>query len=151
MQSRVNLFTCPGGDTIQILKTKAEIEKIGISVDLSLELDPDLSKYDLVHLFNLTRVQETYYQLLNAKRQNKPVVLSTIYWPFEEMERKAYIGIRKLASKVLSVNSIESLKAFYKYFFQGEKNDATKYLIFHRYTDIQREILKLSDDCPTKR
>lgn len=76
MQSRTNLFTCPGGDTIQLLKTKEYLENSGIEVDISIELEPDLSKYDIIHLFNLTRVQETFIQVKNAKKQNKPVILS---------------------------------------------------------------------------
>ena len=49
-----------GGDTVQIEKTKEQLEKLGVEVDISLELEPDLSAYDLVHLTNVTRIQETY-------------------------------------------------------------------------------------------
>lgn len=66
MQIRNNVFSCPGGDTVQMQKTKQELEALGYDVDLSLELRPNLESYDLVHLFNLTRVQETYIQVQNA-------------------------------------------------------------------------------------
>ena len=46
MQIRANAFTCPGGDTIQMQKTKEALAGIGYDVDLSLELRPDLSQYD---------------------------------------------------------------------------------------------------------
>ena len=45
-QSRKTLFTAPGGDTTQILKTKEYLEKAGCIVDITLELEPDLSGYD---------------------------------------------------------------------------------------------------------
>ncbi len=142
MQSRENLFSCPGGDTIQLLKTKEYLEKIGIQVDINLELEPDLSKYDIVHLFNLTRVQETYIQMLNAKSQKKPIILSTIYWPSFELEKNGQFGMRGMISKVLSINNIESLKAIYKYFIRKEKNKGTKYLMTHSFASMQIEILK---------
>ena len=68
-----------GGDTVQIEKTKEQLEKLGVEVDISLELEPDLSAYDLVHLTNVTRIQETYVQMQNAKKQGKKVALSTIF------------------------------------------------------------------------
>ncbi|MFK4424572.1 glycosyltransferase [Bacillus sp. RC51] len=145
MQSRINLFTSSGGDTIQLLKTKEYLEKKGISVDVSVELEPDLTDYDLVHLFNLTRVQETYIQIMNAKKQNKPIILSTVYWPSHEFEKIGQTGIRGLISSLLSVNQIESLKAIYKYVFKNERNKGTRYLMTHSFNAMQREILKASD------
>ena len=144
MQSRTNLFTCPGGDTIQLLKTKEYLENSGIEVDISIELEPDLSKYDIIHLFNLTRVQETFIQVKNAKKQNKPVILSTIYWPSNEFEKKGQYGIRKYISNILSINNIESIKAFYKYVFKNERDIGTKDLITHKFTDMQKYILENS-------
>ena len=44
MQSRNNFFTLRGGDTIQLEKTKAELEKLGVEVDFSLDFNPDLSR-----------------------------------------------------------------------------------------------------------
>lgn len=145
MQSRVNLFESPGGDTIQLLKTKEYLEKIGIKVDVSLELDGDLSDYDIIHLFNLTRVQETFIQIKNAKSQNKPIVFSTIYWPSTEFEKIGQKGLRRLLGHILSIDQIESLKAFYKYYFRNEKNSGTKFLINNSFSKMQNEILKLSN------
>lgn len=142
MQIRANVFDVPGGDKIQMQKTKAALEKLGCEVDLSLELRPDLSKYDLVHLFNLTRVQETYIQVQNAIAQNKPIAFSTIYWPNSEFEKKANIGFRSLLGKVLSIDQMESLKAFAKYYILGNKDEGTKYLMCHSYRGMQKYILE---------
>lgn len=145
MQIRHNAFTVPGGDTIQMKKTKEFLEKKGVQVDVSLDLSPNLSGYDLVHVFNLTRVQETFFQVKNAKGQNKPVVLSTIYWPNEEFEKKAGVGLRGLAGKVLDVDHTESLKATAKYYLLKEKDSGTKYLMHHSYKGMQKYILENSD------
>lgn len=87
MQNRETSFLSPGGDTIQMLKTKEYLEQIGVSVDISLDKNPNVSSYDLVHVFNMQDIAVThsYYQILNAKRQGKPVALSTIYWNVSEI------------------------------------------------------------------
>ena len=142
MQIRANIFTCPGGDTIQMQKTKVALEKIGCNVDLSLELRPNLSDYDVIHLFNITRVQETFIQVQNAVEQKKPIVLSTIYWPFNDFEKKANIGIRKILGKFFDADKMASIKALAKYLLLREKDEGTKYLIHHKYSEMQQYILR---------
>lgn len=80
MQNRPDAFSAIGGDTIQMMKTAEYLRKIGVNVDVSLDLRPDLRDYDLVHLINITRIEFTYSQLENAKKFKKPVFLSPIYW-----------------------------------------------------------------------
>lgn len=148
MQSRKNFYSLPGGDTVQLLKTKAELEKLGVIVDISLELEPNLKEYDIVHLSNLTRIQETYIQMKNARKQNKPIVLSTIYWPTEEFEKMGQVGWRKILNKFLNINTEEKLKAGYRYFTnKEERNRATLELIKNKYTEMQTEVLKGVDCC----
>ena len=142
MQIRANAFSCPGGDTIQMQKTREYLIKKGISVDLSLELSPDLSKYDIVHLFNLTRVQETYIQVKNAVAQKKPIVFSTVYWPNSEFEKTAGSGLRHLLGKTLTINQMESIKAFAKFVLWGNHDKGTKTLITHKYQEMQKYILE---------
>lgn len=86
MQSRADLYTAKGGDTVQIDETAKALRRLGISVDISLKERPDLKDYDLVHLFNITRVHETYLQLQWARQANLPVVLTPIYHPLSELE-----------------------------------------------------------------
>lgn len=146
IQSRENFFDMPGGDMVQITKTKEQLEKLGINVDISLDLEPDLSSYDLVHLTNITRVHETYIQVKNARRQGKPVVLSTIFWPMEEFERKGQHGLRKELSKRLSIDQIERLKIIAR----GIKNPriwnkATKSILSVGYTRMQKFVINNTD------
>jgi len=80
IQNRPDTFEVFGGDSVQTLKTGEHLRKLGVHVDVSLELTPKLEDYDIVHLMNITRVTFTYTQLMNAKKQRKKVVLSPIYW-----------------------------------------------------------------------
>ena len=84
-QARRDILTSRGGDAVQFHMTKKHLEKLGVRVDVDLSHNPDLKNYDIVHLFNLTRPYDTALQLRNAKRQGKPVCLSTIYWNMDEL------------------------------------------------------------------
>ena len=112
-QTRTNLFDAPGGDMVQMLKTKEFLEKKGIQVDISLDFEPNLEGYDLVHLFNLMEPQDIYLQLKNAQRQNKKVVLSTIYGLYTEFERKARGGLFQKVANFLSPYQIVYIKTQY--------------------------------------
>lgn len=129
-QSRPNLLTEFGGDSTQILKTKEAIERMGYSVDLDLSERPDVSKYDIVHVFNLQTFDVTKSQVDNANRQGKPVVLSTIWWDFQYMDMDDdYRSFRswkyqlclKMLSALFWINSRHKIYYFYKLLFRLRK------------------------------
>ena len=144
-QSRKTLFTAPGGDTTQILKTKEYLEKSGITVDISLELTPDVSAYDIVHVFNLMRPQELYLQVKNAKKYGKKVALSTIYGPYEEYEKKARGGILQFINKFLSITQIEYLKVIARAVLNFEFSKGTFIYLLNGHKRLQRKIIKMVD------
>lgn len=146
MQSRRNFFTLRGGDTVQLEKTKAELEKLGVEVDFSLEFEPDLSSYDLVHLSNVTRIQETYLQVKNAKKHGKKIALSTIYWPMEEFEKQGQVGIRKFVNSFFGIDNQERIKAFARFIKDKEsRNVATRNLWRIGYTKMQQYVVNNVD------
>ena len=144
-QSRKTLFSVRGGDTVQILKTKEYLEKLGVQVDLSADLEPDLKEYDAVHLFNLTRPQEVYLQCKNAKKQAKTVLLSPIYILYTEYERQGREGLFKLFTKLLSSGQVEYLKVFARAVKNGELHKGTFALFLRGYRTLQKKILNMAD------
>ncbi len=144
-QSRKTLFSVPGGDTTQILKTAEHLEKLGVKVDISTELEPNVKDYDIVHVFNLTRGQETYLQVLNAKKQGKPVALSTIYVLYTEYEKKASGGLRQLLANVLSPYQIEYLKVLARAVKNREIHRGTAKLLIKGYFKTLKEICNSVD------
>lgn len=80
IQNRPDTIKVFGGDSVQTIKTAEYLRKLGVDVDISLELTPNVEQYDIVHLMNVTRVKFTYVQMMNAKMQRRKVVLSPIYW-----------------------------------------------------------------------
>ena len=89
MQIRPDWESSPGGDSIQLRGTQAALEALGVRVSVSTDLQPDLAGFDIVHAFNTTRPQESLEHCANARRQGKPVVLSTVYWDAREFLHRA--------------------------------------------------------------
>ncbi len=144
-QSRVSLFSVPGGDTTQILKTAEALKQRGCHVDVSLELAPDVSDYDIVHLFNLVRPQEAYMQALNAKQQGKKVALSTIYVDYSEYDRKGRAGLAKLMANSLRTDQIEYLKVLARAVKNREANKGTRVFLKHGYRALQNKTVDITD------
>lgn len=140
-QTRINLFDAPGGDLIQIDKTKLYLEKLGVIVDISLDLSPDLTDYDIVHLFNLMDPQDIYLQMINAKKQNKKIVLSTIYGLYTEFERKARGGFFQKLANYLTPYQIGYIKILVRHFHEKRFHKGVYYLLFKGYYGLLNEIV----------
>ena len=140
-QTRTNLFDAPGGDLVQMLKTKEFLEKKGIIVDISLEFEPNLDDYDLVHLFNLMEPQDIYLQMVNAKKQNKKIVLSTIYGLYTEFERKARGGLFQRVANFISSYQIGYIKILIKHYKEKRMHKGVYKMIFKGYYGLMKEIV----------
>lgn len=77
--NRPDWESSPGGDTVQMLRTKDALEKRGVRVSLARH-PTDLQGANLVHIFNTQRAAELLPWAQEAKRVQLPVVLSTIHW-----------------------------------------------------------------------
>jgi len=140
-QTRTNLFEAPGGDMVQMLKTKEFLEKTGIQVDISLDFEPNLEGYDLVHLFNLMEPQDIYLQLKNAQRQNKKVVLSTIYGLYTEFERKARGGLFQKIANFLSPYQIVYIKTLVKHYKEKRMHKGVLQMLYKGHYGLMKEIV----------
>ncbi len=84
-QNRKTALTNWGGDTTQMVRTKDELEKLGVQVDMSMDARPDLAGYDIVHVFNIQTADYSVEQVRNAREHGVPVALSTIFWDMRHM------------------------------------------------------------------
>jgi glycosyltransferase involved in cell wall biosynthesis len=71
-----NTFKVFGGQNIQIQKTVEYLKKNGINVTVSDEKNPNLTNYDVVHIFS----GKSFPQLMNALSKRKPVAFTPIFW-----------------------------------------------------------------------
>lgn len=85
IRSDVDQF--PGGDYVQLLKTREALQRLGIDSDVLPGVAIQPHGYDIVHLFNTTRIHETALQFRQARALGTPVVLSTIWHSNSEMQR----------------------------------------------------------------
>lgn len=151
-QSRVDLYDPRGGDTSQMEHTKSAIEKIdpSIKIDIRPEIKvSDIDKYDLVHLFNLDWVCETYLQTIWAKQNNKPIALSAIH--HSEKEVRTYedlyrFDIRRLYNWVVSSQPLrDEWKNVYRAISNHSKAFPSLVQILAGIRYQQREIIRMSD------
>lgn len=151
-QSRLDLYKPKGGDTIQMEKTKQAIElrdsdiKIDIKTDINVA---DINEYDLVHLFNVDWISETYEQLIWAKKHNKKVVLSAIHHSEDEVkkyEKYARYDIRRVYNFLISSQPLrDEFKNLYRSFSTPAKLIPTVNQIFRGIRNDQKYILENSD------
>ncbi|MFZ3071863.1 MAG: glycosyltransferase family 4 protein [Thermodesulfobacteriota bacterium] len=144
-QSRTTLFSVPGGDTVQMLKTAEALREKGCHVDVTTDLEPDVSSYDVIHLFNLMRPQEVYLQARNAKRYAKKIALSTIYGRYTEYEKKARHGAAGLIAKMFSYNQIEYLKIAARACKNMEFNKGTILVLSRGYHTLKKRTNAMVD------
>lgn len=79
---RKNWKTAHGGDVVQMLNTKAEIEK-AYNVEIKIVdniRELNLFNPDIVHIFNMQTIEESSEYLKEAKSLGAKTILSTIYW-----------------------------------------------------------------------
>ena len=151
-QSRVDLYSPSGGDTFQMEKTKSAIENIdpSIKINISLNLnEKDIDSYDIVHLFNIDWICETYIQAVHAKNHGKPLVLSAIHHSYKEVldfENYARYDIRRIYNFIIRSQSLRDIgKNIYRSFFNYRKLYPTIIQLIMGIRNQQRRILKMSD------
>jgi glycosyltransferase involved in cell wall biosynthesis len=81
MLTRPDAQAVPGGDTVQMVETKAGLEKLGVQVTIG-ELSPtnSFSQFDLIHIFNWQMLHCFYNMLPVMPSKRCSVVLSPIFW-----------------------------------------------------------------------
>ncbi|MFZ2889147.1 glycosyltransferase family 4 protein [Sulfuricurvum sp.] len=84
--NRSDCLTNPGGDTIQMLKTKEYLESsFPVSIDIALSLEEIFSSdATIVHIFNIRTVDQTLAFVSNAKKAGKIIILSPIFWDLSD-------------------------------------------------------------------
>lgn len=135
---------------MQIENTAGELKKLGVEVMVCTQLNTvDIRKYDLVHVFQLDWVPETYFYVREAKKHGKPIVLSPIHHSEHEVKKFDDIytfGLRKLVG--LFVHKQEHrdiLKNIYRSFHHRSKFLPTLKGAFFGYRKTQQKALALCD------
>ena len=83
LQMRPNALTQRGGDTVVMERVYAGLNSLGVHTDVDLEEKADLTRYDLVHLFNFCTPEITEKLARRCAAANVPYLATTMYedWP----------------------------------------------------------------------
>lgn len=143
-QSRRSLFTAFGGDTVQIQKTAEALEKLGVQVDLDIKGEANPREFDVVHLFNLMRPQETWIAARRAKEAGKPVVISTIFGPYTELDRAVRRGMVGWMARHVSPDRFELIKILGRWVVNGEYHPGLSRFLLRGVHQAQEDIIAAS-------
>ena len=103
---RVDALDKPGGDVeqmrtyIRVCESIARERGFAFQGEILTALDPDLSRFDVVHLTNLDRPVDLYAQFLAARRAARPIVFTPLHHSYREIERYERNGRGGLAGTV---------------------------------------------------
>lgn len=128
---RPQIFSIPGGDTVQLLKLKDYLSPLGVKAVIAPDPcaeSPELA--DLVHLFNLFDVNSTRSHLRQARQHGLPTVITPNYWnPLDFFFHTSPSPLHRLFRAVFPHQAAASL-------YVGHKRRRMKAEL-----DAQREIL----------
>ncbi len=153
-QSRTDLFTKRGGDTVQIEYTKKYIEELytNVKVDISTKVEePNINNYDIVNLFNIDWIPETYAQAQWAKKHKKLLVVNAIHHSYKDLERFEKFcryDYRRLTNLIVRKQEhLDMLKNVAKstVFMKFDKFKPTMLQLKKGIRNQQREIINMAD------
>lgn len=142
---RHNFYSSPGGAQIQIEKTAFYLRQIGVEIDFSLNFPKNINKYDIIHLTDLTWIYDNPSYLRKIERSNfkGSIVLSTIYWPFDDYFESGAPFLHKLLYSLFGVDGFERIKSMGKLFNQRKMIYLNGLLT--NYTYQQKKIIEKID------
>lgn len=124
--TRSTLYSVPGGDTEQIVQTARFLKEMGIGVELFLTTDKiDYSKYDLLHVFNITRPADILYHISKTTR---PFVISTILVDYTEFDKHYRKGIPGKILRLFPPHAYEYVKTIARWIFGKDSLRSKSYL-----------------------
>nr|WP_297308294.1 glycosyltransferase family 4 protein [uncultured Flavobacterium sp.] len=139
--ARATLYSSPGGDTIQVLKTAEYLEKFDLEVTINLSSkDINVADYDIVHFFNIIRPADILVHFKKAKKK----VISTIFVDYSETEKNASNFLRKNLINLVGSYKVEYLKSIIKAIL-GKESIVSKEFIFRGQFNSMKFLYKNSD------
>lgn len=134
--SRPTLLSVPGGDTVQMQKTKEYLEKdFEIVVDIwNGSKNVDYNSYDLLHFFNLIRPNN----ILQHLKTDVPYVVSPIYVDYSEFDQKVRGGYAAKLARIVGKNKSEYLKSLMRWLKNGEHPGSIAYILKGHKKSIQK-------------
>ena len=143
MLVRFDVERYAGGEATQVRETARALAELGIRSEISSDLAPDCTGYDLVHIFGITDPTEALVQARFARSVDIPVVLSPVYQNLTEYDSEGRHGSASLAYKLPPV-VLEQLRSTAKYILSRRRGRRPLPWMSSARATQQRELLALS-------
>jgi glycosyltransferase involved in cell wall biosynthesis len=119
-----------GGDTIQVVKTAEELNKLGVHAEVFRASDKiDYDRFDLLHFFNIIRPSDHLYHI---KKSSKPYVVSTIYLKYSGFDRYGRDKRHRIFFGFLNDSVSEYVKNLFRFYKRQDKLISHEYLCGHK-------------------
>ena len=150
MQSRSDLFSLAGGDSVQVEMTAIELRKLGADIDIIVaNRNANLyKKYDLVHLFNSSLVSENHLSLKQCKKNGVPVVVSPIFFPLEDVhsfEISNTFGLSGKITKILALIGLSGKAKEVHHLLKNMEYSSMLKTLFKSYYSMMKHLLYEAD------
>lgn len=140
MITRPDLFTVPGGDTIQIVKTAESLKQLfDIHIDIVLDGEMDYHSYSLIHFFNIICPEDILGHVNNS---NIPFVVSTIYVDYHEYDRFHRKDLLGYLSRFIQHDRMAYIKTLAKFILNRERASTWRFFIKGHKRSIEHIIKK---------
>lgn len=128
-QTRANLLTHQGGDTVQILRTADALRDLGVDVTLDVGGLLQPAPYDILHLFHLDRPWENIPWARAATDAGVPIVVSTIWWPQAEFDARGRFGLQGALARVLGHRCYASIRGVQRGLMSRRSSGSTRVFV----------------------
>jgi glycosyltransferase involved in cell wall biosynthesis len=140
MITRPNLYSAPGGDTVQILKTAETLKALyGVDSDIIINGKINYTNYSLIHFFNIICPEDILGHIYHSPI---PFIVSTIYVDYREYDRYHRKDMVGKISRIFKKDSVEYFKTLVKYLFKNEKVSTIKFFFKGHSSSIKYIINK---------
>ena len=140
MHTRPDWKEHPGGDFVQLQRWAFWLRRLGVQVEVSDAVEPDLTGVDLVHLNNLGRAYALWPTLQHCRRANVPVLLTTLYWPADEYENYGRPGFSGQVWRQLPTGIRDRIKSTARWLRQPQQPGLWSE-IWHGSRSLARRVL----------
>jgi hypothetical protein len=146
---RRDLFTAPGGDTVQMEQTARWLQEIGTYVPRIVVSPVGHKACGVMHLFNITRVHDVYARAAAIGESDVRVLLSPIHHRLEDVdafERHHRTGLFGQLGRSMSRDTREMAKALARALRRPSQLSDAARMLGTPYSQMQQQVLGWAAD-----
>lgn len=145
LQGRVDVLKKMGGDSTLMMDIAKELTLRKIHCYINDIQTLALSKFDIIHFFGIMRVHDLYPYFLQAKKQQKKIIVTPIYEDLSYLDRYGRVGLERFAANILPNDLKEVVKGLTRGIRDIRQLKSAFLQFKFSYSKQQRDILMSAD------